>query len=384
MTDQISRRDFLKLTGLGVAAAAVLTGCGPASRYVTRRPYQDMPEYNQTGKSTYYATTCMECPAACGLILRTKEGRAIKVEGNPDHPVNRGKICPRGLTAVQGLYNPDRIKGPLKQNRGKSPAESLTWDTAIPLVAAALKEAPDSVAFLLGAAPHHLADFVGELAAGMGGSPAQVAYSAYDWLNGAATLREATYQVFGSYQMPYFDLSGADVVLSLGADFLEGWISPLAYSRLFSQMRRNNISRRARLIMIEPRMSVTGGAADIWLPAAPGSEAILALALGRRAAELRGLPVPAAMSGVDFNAASAASGIEVTKLEEIATLLANAKAPVVVPGGAALAHAGGLAAAEAALALDNLLGALGTQVWLSPAEQPARTIQDVRLSLIHI
>lgn len=377
MTDPISRRDFLKLTGLGVAAAAVLTGCGPASRYVTRRPYQDMPEYNQTGKSTYYATTCMECPAACGLILRTKEGRAIKAEGNPDHPVNRGKICPRGLTAVQGLYNPDRVKGPLKQNRGKSPAESLTWETAIPLVASALQESPDSVAFLLGPAPHHLADFIGELAVSLGGAPAPVVYSAYDWLDGVATLREATYQVFGSYQMPYFDLSRADVVLSLGADFLEGWISPLTYSRLFSQMRRNNVSRRARLITIEPRMSVTGGAADVWLPAAPGSEGVIALALGKRVAELRGVPVPAALAGSDLKAAASAGGVEEAKLEEIAALLANAKAPVVVPGGAALAHAGGLAAAEAALVLDDLLGALGTQVWLSPMEQPARTFRDV-------
>ena len=74
MTKKLSRRDFLKLTGVGAAAAAVLTGCGPASRYVTRRPYQDMPEYNQTGVSTYFATTCLECPAGCGLIVRTQEG----------------------------------------------------------------------------------------------------------------------------------------------------------------------------------------------------------------------------------------------------------------------------------------------------------------------
>ncbi len=52
-----------------------------------------MPEYNQTGNSTYYATTCKECPAGCGLIVRTQEGRAIKIEGNPDHPVNKGKYA---------------------------------------------------------------------------------------------------------------------------------------------------------------------------------------------------------------------------------------------------------------------------------------------------
>ena len=103
MSEKISRRKFLQISSLGAAAAAVLTGCGPASRYVVRKPYANMPEYNQTGVSTYYATTCRECAAGCGLILRTFEGRAIKAEGNPQHPVNRGKLCPRGLTTVQGL-----------------------------------------------------------------------------------------------------------------------------------------------------------------------------------------------------------------------------------------------------------------------------------------
>ena len=379
MTKQISRRDFLKLGGVGVAAAAVLTGCGPASRYVTRRPYQDMPEYNQTGVSTYFATTCMECPAGCGLIVRTREGRAIKAEGNPEHPVNQGKICPRGLTSVQGLYNPDRVAGPTRQNRGASAAEKLDWNTAMALIAQTFKDDPQQTAFLLGAAPHHLADFVGELAVGIGGAPAPVVYSAYDWLNGAATLRQATVSIFGSARMPYFDISGADVVVSFGADFLEGWVSPLAYSRLFGQMRRNNVSRRARLVMIEPRMSVTGGAADIWLPAAPGSEWQVALALGGRAAEYRGKAAPGILNSVSLAQAAAASGISEEKLDEVATLLANAKAPVIIPGGSVLAQANGLAIAEVALLLNDLLGALGTQVWLSPAaEQPARTLHDVQ------
>jgi len=378
MTKKLSRRDFLKLTGVGAAAAAVLTGCGPASRYVTRRPYQDMPEYNQTGVSTYFATTCLECPAGCGLIVRTQEGRAIKAEGNPQHPVNRGKICPRGLTAVQGLYNPDRVVGPLRQNRGASTAEKLDWDTAFALVAQAFNDDPTQVAFLLGAAPHHLADFIGELAVGLGGAPAPVVYSAYDWLNGTSTLREATNLVFGSYRTPYFDISEADLVLSFGADFLEGWVSPLAYSRLFAQMRHNNVSRRARLVVVESRMSVTGGAADHWLPAAPGSEWQVALALGRRAAELRGMAAPGALNSVSLAQAAAASGIPEGKLEEVAALLAEAKAPVVIPGGSVLTQAGGLATAQAALLLNAQLGALGKQVWLSPAEQPARTLQDVQ------
>ena len=90
MSEKISRRDFLKLAGTGAAVTAVLTGCGPESRYVVREPYTKMPEYTYNGQSTYYATTCRECAAGCGLVVRTMQGRAIKVEGNKLHPVNLG------------------------------------------------------------------------------------------------------------------------------------------------------------------------------------------------------------------------------------------------------------------------------------------------------
>jgi anaerobic selenocysteine-containing dehydrogenase len=112
MSDYLTRREFLKVAGLGAGVTAVVTGCGPASRYVSRQPYTDMPEYTSTGQSTYFATTCGECSAGCGLIVRTMEGRAHKVDGNPAHPVARGGTCSRGQATLQGLYNPDRIQVP--------------------------------------------------------------------------------------------------------------------------------------------------------------------------------------------------------------------------------------------------------------------------------
>ncbi|MRR31839.1 twin-arginine translocation signal domain-containing protein, partial [bacterium] len=98
MSDKITRRDFLKLAGAGAAVSAVVTGCGPVSRYIVRRPYTEMPEYNQVGLNTYYASTCRECAAGCGILVRTKEGRAITIEGNPQHPLNKGRLCARGIT----------------------------------------------------------------------------------------------------------------------------------------------------------------------------------------------------------------------------------------------------------------------------------------------
>ena len=157
MSEKISRRDFLKLASVGAATTAALTGCGPASRYVQREPYTKMPEYNYNGLSTYYATTCRECAAGCGLIVRTMQGRALKVEGNPNHPVNLGKTCSRGQVTLQGLYNPDRVQGPLQHTRGEglyndrfqAVPSNLSWDEALQVVADALVS-PAKTAFLLG------------------------------------------------------------------------------------------------------------------------------------------------------------------------------------------------------------------------------------------
>src|SRR6185503_943231 len=119
------------------------------------------------------ATTCHECAAGCGLIVRTFQGRAIKVEGNPNNPVNLGKTCARGQATLHGLYNPDRVENPLKHTRGNAieirKDESVTWDEAVQVVSDALKNNdPSEIAFLMGMAPDHLFDLVSDLAASVG------------------------------------------------------------------------------------------------------------------------------------------------------------------------------------------------------------------------
>ena len=203
MSEKISRRDFLKLAGTGAATTAVLTGCGPASRYVQREPYSKMPEYTYNGLSTYYATTCRECAAGCGLIVRTMQGRALKVEGNPNHPVNKGKTCPRGQVTLQGLYNPNRVRGPIQHTRGEAlyNAEfqnlesNLSWDEAIQIVADALVS-PARTAFLMGTGSDHLFDLVSDLAAATG-APAPIRFSAGSMFDGQATLSHGAEDWFG-------------------------------------------------------------------------------------------------------------------------------------------------------------------------------------------
>ncbi len=361
MSDKLSRRDFLKAASLGGAASVILTGCGPASRYVTREPYQKMPEYNYNGQSTFYATTCRECAAGCGLVVRTVQGRAIKVEGNPNHPVNLGKTCPRGQATLHGLYNPDRVTDPVQNaTRGSSKFTTLDWDAAINVVAQALTDNRGSeIAFLMGPAPDHLFDLVSALAAAIG-APAPLRFGGQSLFEGWATLTQAAQDLFGREALPYFDLGGADLVFSFGAPFLGPWFSQVAFTQAYSRMRKGVTSgRRGRLIHFEPRLSQTAARADQWIPIKPGTEGLAALALGRIAAETRGGTLPQVFSDVDVAAAATASGINILKLQELGALLAASPAPLAIPGGAAIAHNNGLESAKSVLALNAFLGNLG-------------------------
>src|SRR5437763_3813799 len=133
----VKRRDFLRC--LGVAGATVGTvGCS-SEKVGKLIPYLVHPDETVAGVSTYYATTCRECAASCGVIAETRDGRVTKLEGNPDHPVNRGALCARGQSAVQGLYNPDRLRVPLV--RDGSAWKLITWDEATTLLSKKIGEA---------------------------------------------------------------------------------------------------------------------------------------------------------------------------------------------------------------------------------------------------
>ncbi len=365
MSEKISRRDFLKLASVGAATTTVLTGCGPASRYVQREPYTKMPEYNYNGLSTYYATTCRECAAGCGLIVRTMQGRALKVEGNPQHPVNRGKTCSRGQTTLQGLYNPNRIRGPIKHTRGdalyndafQDVEPNLSWDDAIQVVADALKS-PGEVAFLMGTTSDHLFDLVSDMTAAVG-APAPIRFNASSIFEAHATLSQAAENLFGEAGLPFFDIGTSDLVLSFGANFLETWLSPVAYSLAFGKMRRGDPKHRGHFIQFESRMSQTAAKADEWIPILPGTEGLVALAIGKLVAEARGAAIPASFGTVDLEAVSSAAGVSRKTLEHVAQLILDAASPIAIPGGQALGQSNGLSIAESVLVFNALTDNVG-------------------------
>jgi len=349
---KITRRGFLKLAGASAASTAVLTGCGPASRYVVREPYTDMPEYTYNGESTYYATTCQECAAGCGIVVRTTQGRAIKVEGNPLHPVSEGKTCARGQATIQGLYNPDRVQFPVKQSRNPEFSnDRVEWDQAISSVAKALENIPgDQIAFLLGSSHDHLADFVSKLFEEIGGT--------HLYRLNAASLIAAENSL--AERPLNYDIQNADLILSFGANFLETWESPVSYTRQYAAFRKGKKGKRGTMIQFEPRMSQTAAVADRWVPIIPGTEYYAAMALGRLIAEIQG-QLPDEYAEVDPNTYSKKAGIEMETLVQIAEQFAEADAPLAIPGSLPAGQADGEANTGAILSLNALALLAGKQ-----------------------
>ena len=121
----LSRRLFLQLA----SALGATAGCSPQAATQKVVPFLVPPDDMIPGTPLYYRTVCRECPASCGVTARTREGRVVKLEGNPEDPIGRGALCARGQASLQALYAPDRFKGP----RRRAPDGSLSpvsWDEA--------------------------------------------------------------------------------------------------------------------------------------------------------------------------------------------------------------------------------------------------------------
>src|SRR5690242_20569416 len=223
----MDRRTFLTVLGVSGGGALALSGCS-TSRVEKLVPYLVQSEDQIPGIPTWYASTCTECEAGCGVHVRTREGRAVKLEGNPEHPVNQGKLCSRGQAALQGLYNPGRIKAPMARKPDGS-FGPITWDDAIARLAGKLGPAAGKVAVLSGAGPGSFSDFLAEWTSALGGKV--VRWTPFDH----EPLRAANRQVFGVDRLPAHDFASAKYILSFGADFLESWLSPTENQRGFAE-----------------------------------------------------------------------------------------------------------------------------------------------------
>jgi molybdopterin-containing oxidoreductase family iron-sulfur binding subunit len=335
---RVRRRDFLKIMGTaGATTAAVGCGIDDPGKLI---PYLVHPDQTTPGVSTYYATTCRECAAGCGLIAETRDGRTIKLEGNPEHPVNRGALCAQGQAALQGLYHPDRYRAPMVRN-GDAWAEA-TWDDALRMLGERLAAVRASggaarAAFINAHETGSFPAFLDEWLAAQGIGP-HLSYEAH----AQHAVMRAHREAYG-VAWPRLRFDQARLVVSFGADFLDDWGRSVPQQLDFADARAD-IERAPRLVYVGPRRSLTGLNADEWIPARAGSElAIARLLLGEGSAAQ----------------AAEASGVSAETLERLRREVQGAGRSMFLAGGTA-ANAYDLAVA--ATRLNRQLGNVGTTI----------------------
>ncbi|WP_043483335.1 Fe-S-cluster-containing hydrogenase [Geothrix fermentans] len=262
---QISRRDFFRFSGLGFAAGLAL-GC--KSKVVEKAmPYLNAREGLTPGVAQWYATTCGGCAAGCGVLARSRDGRPVKLEGNPDHPVSRGGLCAIGQVQTRGLYDEDRLRAPRLDGKD---TDWAALDADLARRFADLRTSGGAVRVLAGTilSPTLRAAVQGFLGTFKDGRLVEA-----DALSCAA-LAAAYERTHGQRLTPHYRLEEADLLVGIEADFLGTWIDPVGFTRAYADRRGPDKPRpMSKHIQIESGLSLTGSNADERVRLAP-SEAV--------------------------------------------------------------------------------------------------------------
>ena len=296
----VDRRDFMKIMGAS-AMMASLAGCTrrPIQKIV---PYVNNPEEIIPGQPNFYASS--DPLTGYGLLLKTREGRPIKVDGNTDHPMNKGGLHARGQAMIHDLYDPDRLRAPLIGGTNSSWADfdeavkkalassqGATWVLTGSVMSPTLKSALDKMKI-----KHATVDTV----------------SMDDVLDGQLSS-------YGSRVFPRYRFDKADYIVSIDADFLDTWGSPTEYTKQFSEKRRldgNRISM-SKLVVFESMMHLTGQNADQRVAIHPADRLWVALGLAHEVARIVGKSAPE-LAAFSASAVSKRTGVKAELFAEIA------------------------------------------------------------------
>jgi menaquinone reductase, molybdopterin-binding-like subunit len=274
---KIGRRSFLSFL-LGGAAGTALSPLpwklmDDSSIWTQMWPWTPVPE---DGEASYVNSSCSLCPGGCGITVRKIDDRAVKIEGMKGHPVNNGGLCILGLSGLQLLYGPTRVRTPLKRvgKRGQGRWEKISWKDAVSEVAKTLgdlreKGQSHTVGFISGSdrgtVPRLFERFLTVY-----GSPNLIRTPSI-----IDSYELALYLMQGAQALPGFDFENANFILSFGSGIVDGWGSPVRMFRANSAWRATG----GKVIQIEPRLSNTAAKSDKWIPINPGTEAALALGI---------------------------------------------------------------------------------------------------------
>jgi anaerobic selenocysteine-containing dehydrogenase len=272
MTD-LGRRRFLAGTG---AAAGLVAGCRPRQDpYAPQKPPVPLGKGVRLGAESVVPSTCGMCEVGCSIRVRVVDGRAVKIDGNPESPASGSGLCARGLAGLELLYHPDRIRGPLRRrgNRGENQWQPLTWDEAIAELAARLGKlraggSPQGLVLLDGQPRGNTHALWSRFMAAFG-SPNHIGHGA----TGRAAVTEPVAAMTGAAGMPGYDFEHAACVLLVGTGPLEASSQAIRLGRALAR------DARPRLFCASPRLPRAAALVDDWFPVRPGRAADFLLGL---------------------------------------------------------------------------------------------------------
>jgi len=370
----LSRRTFLKLSALtGTVLGASHLG-GPFSVDAdapSRGNVQAVP------KEEWISSSCLNCPARCATRVRTVNGRAVQIVGNPLSRVSDGKTCPRAHIGLQVQYDKERLRVPLKRmnpekGRNIDPKWApVSWNQALEEMAKRLKslrdgKQPQKLLLFYGLNTVSGEDLISRFAEAFG-TPNLISGNGLD----TEAEKSGNWMADGQYTPCAYDLDHTNYILAFGADLLES-AKPLArYLRKWGKMRREN-PNRTKVVVVHPRYSLTAAHSDEWVPIQPGTDAALAMAIAHviLSEELYDTTFvkqwtegfepykKLVLSQYSPKAVSSLTGIPSETIERLAREFATTQPALAIRGKEALNWPGGSYTSYAIFCLNALVGSI--------------------------
>lgn len=266
-----SRRDFLKLCGFSFAVSA-LSSC--ESKIGKAVPYIIAPVEITPGEALFYASSYINGSEYCSIIVKTRDGRPIKIEGNPESGITKGGTSARVQASVLDLYDMGRFKGPLKDGT------SHGWEQIDSEITGQLHKIAEKNGTIVILTPTIYSPSTEAVITGFLDKFPGSEWIQYDAISFSGML-EANKISFGKQVIPDYRFDKADLVVSFGADFLGTWLSPVEYSKQFSS-RRDPDQDMSYLYQLESNLSITGSNADKRIQIKPSQETAILLNIHRK------------------------------------------------------------------------------------------------------